>query len=157
MKKLFVLLALSLLCSVEGSGAPKVVAGSATGTTKIAGKEYQIKYSYALGVGDQYWLLLTDVSVPPESFEGARKIRALALDGKTHGLLITVDAKGNPNPVMILQVTEVTGDLSWQKLEFSKLTKETLEGKTSTSSPQKHGDKTYEYSISFKAPVSVMR
>jgi hypothetical protein len=157
MKKTIALAALLLFNSLESPGAKNVTAGSATGTAKIEGKEYQIKHSYALGVGDGYWLLLTDVPVPSEAFEGARKIRALALDGKTHGLLITLDAKGKPNPVMILQVTEVTGDLSWQTLELTKLSKETLEGKTSTVSPQKHGDKTYEYNISFKAPVNVMR
>ena len=58
---------------------------------------------------------------------------------------------------MVLQVAEETGDLSWQTLEWSKRTKETLEGKTKTLSPQKSGEKTYEYDISFKAPVNVMK
>jgi hypothetical protein len=144
----------------------KVAPGSAEGFIKLDGKPYPIKHSYALAVGGGYWLLLTDVAVPDASFQGPRALRALGFDGKTHGLLVTIDAQGTPNPVMILQGVEATGDLSWQELELSKFSKSELEGKIHTRKPHDSDagsftkgegqavPKTFEYDISFKAPVN---
>jgi hypothetical protein len=132
------------------------VSEACPGAIKLDGKEYPIKYSYALAVGQEYCLILTDVPLPEKTFDGPSGVLSLSTDGKTHGLSMTLDSKGNPNPIRVLQVAAVTSDLSWQQLEFSKLSKELLEEKTSTKSVQKLNDKTYEYNISFKTPVNVI-
>lgn len=156
MKKHMLVFVLVLFVLVQYSAGMKIVPGSATGSIKLNGKEYPIKYSYALAVGEEYWLILTDVPLPENTFDNPRGVLSLSADGKTHGLTMTLDSKGNPNPIRVLQVANVTSDLSWQKLEFSKLSKELLEGKTSTKSLQTLDDKTYEYDISFKTPVNVI-
>jgi len=156
MKKYMFLLVLVFFATVQYSAGMTIVPGSASGSIKLDGKEYPIKYSYALAVGEEYWLIVTDVPLPATTFDGPKGVLSLSTDGKTHGLTMTLDSKGNPNPIRVLQVAIVTSDLSWQQLEFSKLSKEVLEGKTSTKSLQKLNDKTYEYQISFKAPVNVI-
>ncbi|MGA9335049.1 MAG: hypothetical protein WBV39_12285 [Rudaea sp.] len=136
----------------------EILPGSATGFVKVDGKRFQISHAYALGVVDDYWVLLTDVSVPGATFLNPRKVLGLGQDGKTHGLLMIVDSKGNPNPVTVLQASEMTGDMSWQKTEFSALSKAGMEATTYTLGPHKMGaGSTCEYRVSFKAPVNIMK
>lgn len=144
--------------SAAAPATHEILPGSATGVVKVDGKAFPISHAYALGVGADYWLLLTDVPVPGATFRSPRAVRGLGLDGKTHGLLMTLDAKGSPNPIMVLQASEMTGDLSWQKTEFSAISKAGMEGKTYTVGPHKMGGSgTCEYHVSFKAPVNVVK
>ena len=157
MKKCTFVFVFVLIAAFQYASGMDIVPGTATGSIKLDGKEYPIKFSYALGIGDQYWLLLTDVSIPAMTFDNPRQVRSLGVDGKTHGLLMTLDSKGVPDPIMILQVVEVTNHPDWHKLEFSKLSKELLEVTTKTTSAQEGDNKTYEYNISFKTPVNVVK
>jgi hypothetical protein len=157
MNRLFLTVLLAGSSCVASAAGLTVAPGTASGYIRVDGKEYAIKYAYALAVGTDYWLLLTDAAVPNESFQGAIKVMSIGTDGKTHGLRLTLDANGKPNPIQILQVESATGNLDWQTLELSKAGKDALEGKTRTAAPHKGAEKTYEYDISFKAPVNAVK
>lgn len=157
MNRLFLAFLLSTLPGPAGAAGLNVTPGTASGYIRVDGKEFPIKHSYALGLGDGYWLLLTDADVPNDSFQGAIKVKSIGTDGKTHGLMLTLDAKGKPDPITILQVESVTSNLDWQVFELSKAGKDTLEGKTRSLAPHKGAEKSYEYDISFKAPVTAVK
>jgi hypothetical protein len=156
MKTVLLAVFLAATSATAGAATLNVTPGTASGHMKVDGKDYPIKYSYALAIGSNYWLLLTDIPVPNESFQGAIKVMSIATDGKTHGLKVDLDAKGKPDPITILQVEAVTSNLDWQTFALSTLRKDALEGKTHAA-PHKGAEKTYEYDISFKTPVTSVK
>jgi hypothetical protein len=143
--------------------APEAQVGTATGTFTVNGKAAKLAYAYAVAEPDPFEktkeavrILVSDVKLTPEQVKDPFALQDLTKAGKLHAVVAIVDSSKAVISTMLYDaafgMSSVSSAGTNNKFE-GIVDKSAVGGKLSTASPATFDKTTYEFAVTFKAPI----
>ena len=163
--RMFLLLALTMLCFAAVAAAPGAEDGTAKGTLIVAGKTTPLTYAYARAekgffdnTKEDILVILSDVAIPEEALSDPFGRHKMAADGKLHGIEVVLNSEREAISGGLFHeaftetqgFVSVTGMHDFQAKIFDG---KIVEGTLSTRKPDTFMKKTFEYTATFSASV----